>query len=87
VRFAAPVAMTEVYWLLNIPKEWYDTVCVIKFFFSFGATAPIWTLAYLYETLRFASGYNSYCPYIIELIIIILYDIKDEACGTVSNFF
>jgi hypothetical protein len=25
------------------------------FFFSFGATAPIWALAYLHETLRFTS--------------------------------
>jgi hypothetical protein len=24
-------------------------------FFSFGATAPIWALAYLHETLRFTS--------------------------------
>jgi hypothetical protein len=28
-----------------------------KFFFSFGATAPIWVLAYLHETLRFTSVY------------------------------
>jgi hypothetical protein len=27
------------------------------FFFSFGATAPIWALAYLSETLRFTSVY------------------------------
>jgi hypothetical protein len=27
------------------------------FFFSFGATAPIWALAYLHETLRFTSVY------------------------------
>jgi hypothetical protein len=27
------------------------------FFFPFGATAPIWTLAYLHETLRFISVY------------------------------
>jgi hypothetical protein len=26
-------------------------------FFSFGATAPIWALAYLHETLRFTSVY------------------------------
>jgi hypothetical protein len=26
-------------------------------FFSFGATAHIWALAYLYETLRFTSVY------------------------------
>jgi hypothetical protein len=25
------------------------------YFFSFGATAPIWALAYLHETLRFTS--------------------------------
>jgi hypothetical protein len=25
------------------------------FFFYFGATAPIWALAYLHETLRFTS--------------------------------
>jgi hypothetical protein len=30
--------------------EYYD-----DFFFSFGATAPIWALAYLHETLRFTS--------------------------------
>jgi hypothetical protein len=28
-----------------------------SFFFSFGATAPIWALVYLYETLRFTSVY------------------------------
>jgi hypothetical protein len=27
------------------------------FFFSSGATAPIWALAYLHETLRFTSVY------------------------------
>jgi hypothetical protein len=27
-------------------------------FFSFGATAPIWALAYLHETLRFTSVYQ-----------------------------
>jgi hypothetical protein len=26
-------------------------------FFSFGATAPIWALAYLHETLRFTLVY------------------------------
>jgi hypothetical protein len=26
-------------------------------FFSIGATAPIWALAYLHETLRFTSVY------------------------------
>jgi hypothetical protein len=26
-------------------------------FFSFGATAPIWALAYLHETFRFTSVY------------------------------
>jgi hypothetical protein len=26
-------------------------------FFSFAATAPIWALAYLHETLRFTSVY------------------------------
>jgi hypothetical protein len=26
-----------------------------NFFFFFGATAPIWVLAYLHETLRFTS--------------------------------
>jgi hypothetical protein len=26
-------------------------------FFPFGATAPIWAMAYLHETLRFTSGY------------------------------
>jgi hypothetical protein len=31
-------------------RESYET-----FSFSFGATAPIWTLAYLRETLRFIS--------------------------------
>jgi hypothetical protein len=25
------------------------------YFFSYGATAPIWALAYLHETLRFTS--------------------------------
>jgi hypothetical protein len=29
----------------------------ITFFFSFGATGPICTLAYLHETLRFTSVY------------------------------
>jgi hypothetical protein len=28
-----------------------------SFFFSFGATAPIWVLAYLHETLRLTSVY------------------------------
>jgi hypothetical protein len=30
-------------------------VAVNNVFFSFGATTPIWALAYLHETLRFAS--------------------------------
>jgi hypothetical protein len=29
----------------------------MKTYTSFGATAPIWALAYLYETLRFTSVY------------------------------
>jgi hypothetical protein len=29
----------------------------LQFFFPFGATAPIWALAYLRETLRFTSVY------------------------------
>jgi hypothetical protein len=29
----------------------------LKLFFPFGATAPIWALAYLHETLRFTSVY------------------------------
>jgi hypothetical protein len=30
-------------------------ICITKLFFSSGATAPIWALAYLRETLRFTS--------------------------------
>jgi hypothetical protein len=30
-------------------------VAKAQVFFSYGATAPIWTLAYLHETLRFTS--------------------------------
>jgi hypothetical protein len=29
----------------------------LRIFFSFGATAPMWALAYLHETLRFTSVY------------------------------
>jgi hypothetical protein len=31
------------------------SVNMLLIFFSFGATAPIWALAYLHETLRFTS--------------------------------
>jgi hypothetical protein len=33
------------------------TICSLFLSFSFGATAPIWALAYLHETLRFTSVY------------------------------
>jgi hypothetical protein len=43
-----------------------ETYCVFSeigtdysvYFFSFGATAPIWALAYLHEILRFTSVYK-----------------------------
>jgi hypothetical protein len=31
---------------------------IVKVFFSFGAIALIWALAYLHETLRFTSVYQ-----------------------------
>jgi hypothetical protein len=48
---------------MELPKRMFNAinlVTVITFtdnydFFSFGATAPIWALAYLHETLRFTS--------------------------------
>jgi hypothetical protein len=34
-----------------------ELLAVVYFFFSFGASAPIWALAYIHETLRFTSVY------------------------------
>jgi hypothetical protein len=49
---------------LKIICEITIQLCLIYFifsdqvqFFTFGATAPIWALAYLHETLRFTSVY------------------------------
>jgi hypothetical protein len=39
---------------LKMPQEFHWS----PYFFSFGATAPIWALAYLRETLSFASVYE-----------------------------
>jgi hypothetical protein len=33
----------------------FRTVIMVTCIFFFGATAPIWALAYLHETLRFTS--------------------------------
>jgi hypothetical protein len=33
------------------------TIIKVGIFFSYGATASIWALAYFYETLRFTSVY------------------------------
>jgi hypothetical protein len=44
----------------NFWQEIARVIGVLKwstYFFSFGATAPIWALAYLHETLRFTSVY------------------------------
>jgi hypothetical protein len=35
----------------------YTRIIKKNLFFSFDATAPIWALAYLHETLRFVSVY------------------------------
>jgi hypothetical protein len=40
--------------ILRNNNEWLETV-IKPYFFSYGATAPIWALAYLHETLRFIS--------------------------------
>jgi hypothetical protein len=42
-------------WKISSPREWL--FASHKRFFFFGAIAPIWTLAYLHETLRFTSVY------------------------------
>jgi hypothetical protein len=36
-------------------ETFVDFERTIRLFFFFGATAPIWVLAYLHETLRFTS--------------------------------
>jgi hypothetical protein len=44
--------------ILNVKAgDTYNSHGTLKDFFFFGATAPIWALAYLHETLRFTSVY------------------------------
>jgi hypothetical protein len=54
----------EKWWLVAFKTDIYAyeryinvTGCLKQYFFSFGATAHIWALAYLHETFRFTSVY------------------------------
>jgi hypothetical protein len=42
---------------MKVNEEDLEERLLGKYFFSFGATAPILALAYLHETLRFTSVY------------------------------
>jgi hypothetical protein len=50
-------AMEELF-IYTTSLEDYIRMCLIQFFFSFGATSPILALAYLHGTLRFTSVYQ-----------------------------
>jgi hypothetical protein len=58
VRWLTLYSWTLNLWIhLRMNRSSLNGSLVHRIFFSYGATAPIWALAYLHETLRFTSVY------------------------------